>query len=110
MWKKLIEKKLSLKIPTGQQQLNILLLLMGKSLVKFLVVGKSKKEFLLEWGGHIGYGVAPDFRGHHFAEEMVRFVLPKYRKRKISQVMISATKIWQVVKVLKQMQVFWKIL
>lgn len=34
-----------LKIPIGQQQLNILLLLMGKSLVKFLVVGKSKKEF-----------------------------------------------------------------
>lgn len=43
--KKLIEKKLLLKIPIGQQQLNILLLLMGKSLVKFLVVGKSKKEF-----------------------------------------------------------------
>ena len=36
--------------------------------------------------------VAPDFRGHHFAEEMVRFVLPKYRKHKISQVMISADK------------------
>ena len=36
--------------------------------------------------------MAPDFRGHHFAEEMVRFVLPKYRKRKISQVMISADK------------------
>ena len=47
---------------------------------------------MLEWGGHIGYGVAPDFRGDHFAEEMVRFVLPKYRKRKISQVMISADK------------------
>ena len=47
---------------------------------------------MLEWGGHIGYGVAPDFRGHHFAEEMVRFVLPKYRKHKISQVMISADK------------------
>ena len=30
-----------------------------------------EKGILLEWGGHIGYGVAPDFRGHHFAEEMV---------------------------------------
>ena len=51
-----------------------------------------EKGILLEWGGHIGYGVAPDFRGHHFAEEMVKFALPKYQKRKISQVMISADK------------------
>ena len=35
----------STDILIGQQQLNILLLLMGKSLVKFLVVGKLKREF-----------------------------------------------------------------
>ena len=51
-----------------------------------------EKGILLEWGGHIGYGVAPDFRGYHFAEKMVEFVLPEYRKRQILQVMISADK------------------
>ena len=49
-----------------------------------------EKGILLEWGGHIGYGVAPSFRGQHFAEEMVRFSLEKYRARGILRVMISA--------------------
>ena len=51
-----------------------------------------EKGILLEWGGHIGYGIAPDFRGQHIAEKMVIFALPKYQKRLISQVMISADK------------------
>lgn len=49
-----------------------------------------EKGILLEWGGHIGYGVAPSFRGHHLAEKMVRFALEKYRKMNIFRVMISA--------------------
>lgn len=49
-----------------------------------------EKGILLEWGGHIGYGVAPSFRGHGLAQEMVKFVLPEYRKRGILRVMISA--------------------
>ncbi|RZI48829.1 GNAT family N-acetyltransferase [Lactococcus kimchii] len=49
-----------------------------------------EKGILLEWGGHIGYGVAPSFRGHHLAEQMVKFALPEYKKRGILRVMISA--------------------
>lgn len=49
-----------------------------------------EKGILLEWGGHIGYGVAPSFRGGHLAEKMVHFALEKYRKANILRVMISA--------------------
>lgn len=51
-----------------------------------------EKGILLEWGGHIGYGVAPSFRGHHLAEKLVKFALEKYRSRGILKVMISANK------------------
>lgn len=36
-----------------------------------------EKGRLLEWGGHIGYGVAPHYRGSHLAEKMVVFALEK---------------------------------
>lgn len=49
-----------------------------------------EKGILLEWGGHIGYGVAPSFRGQGIAEQMLKQVLPEYRKRGIMKVMISA--------------------
>ncbi|MCL2112647.1 MAG: GNAT family N-acetyltransferase [Streptococcaceae bacterium] len=49
-----------------------------------------EKGILLEWGGHIGYGVAPRFRGAHLASQMVTFALEKYRERGILSVMISA--------------------
>lgn len=48
------------------------------------------KGSLLEWGGHIGYGVSPDFRGNHLAQKMVEFALGIYKRRGISRVMISA--------------------
>ncbi|MFC4652254.1 GNAT family N-acetyltransferase [Lactococcus nasutitermitis] len=49
-----------------------------------------EKGILLEWGGHIGYGVAPSFRGQGLAAKMLAFALEKYRKRGILCVMVSA--------------------
>lgn len=49
-----------------------------------------EKGDLLKWGGHIGYGVAPSYRGHHLAEQMVNFALEEYKKRGVLRVMISA--------------------
>ena len=49
-----------------------------------------EKGILLEWGGHIGYGTAPSFRGHGVASQMLAFALEKYRERGITRVMISA--------------------
>jgi predicted acetyltransferase len=60
------------------------------------IVGEIKcrwqidKGILFKWGGHIGYVIAPRFRGHRYAEIMLRFVLEKYRERGILHVMVSA--------------------
>jgi len=32
--------------------------------------------FVVTYGGHIGYAVEPEFRGHHYAERACRLVLP----------------------------------
>lgn len=32
--------------------------------------------YIVLYGGHIGYGVDPEFRGHHYAERACRLVLP----------------------------------
>ena len=34
---------------------------------------------LVQYGGHIGYGVRPEFRGRHFAARSVRLLLPLAR-------------------------------
>ena len=49
-----------------------------------------EKGILLEWGGHIGYGTAPSFRGQGIASAMLAFALEKYRAKGIMRVMISA--------------------
>ncbi len=32
--------------------------------------------YIVLYGGHIGYGVDPEYRGHHYAERSCRLVLP----------------------------------
>lgn len=49
-----------------------------------------EKGNLLAWAGHIGYAVAPSFRGERIAEEMLAFALTEYVKRGILHVLISA--------------------
>lgn len=49
-----------------------------------------EKGDLRQTAGHIGYAVAPSFRGHHLAEKLLRFALEKYKQRGIYHVMISA--------------------
>jgi predicted acetyltransferase len=49
-----------------------------------------EKGNLLEVGGHIGYGVAPSFRGQGLAEKMTKFALIEYKKRGIRRVLITA--------------------
>lgn len=46
-------------------------------------------EFLLRYGGHIGYSVAPWERGKGYAGEMLRLVLEKARARGLDRVLVT---------------------
>lgn len=43
---------------------------------------------LLKYGGHIGYGVAPKHRGHGYAAQMVKMVMPQLKKLGLEMVLL----------------------
>ncbi|QEA59806.1 GNAT family N-acetyltransferase [Leuconostoc koreense] len=47
---------------------------------------------LLQFGGHIGYGVAPAWRQQGIAKKMLELTLHMYQQRKISPVLVTAEK------------------
>ena len=52
-------------------------------------------DHLLNFGGHIGYGVAPAWRQQGIAKKMLELTLNIYQQRKISPVLITAEK-WNI--------------
>ena len=52
-----------------------------------LRVGYSR---LIEYAGHIGYAIEPEYRGHHYAERAVRLILPLAWRHGMERVLITA--------------------
>ncbi|MHB9025266.1 MAG: GNAT family N-acetyltransferase [Armatimonadota bacterium] len=52
-----------------------------------LRVGET--EALVMYGGHIGYFVTPEFRGHHFAERAARLLLPLAKSHGLTTLWIT---------------------
>lgn len=44
---------------------------------------------ILMYGGHIGYVVDPDYRGHHYAERASRLILPLARRHGMDTIWIT---------------------
>ncbi|MGQ9631448.1 MAG: GNAT family N-acetyltransferase [bacterium] len=52
-----------------------------------LRVGNTRD--LITYGGHLGYSVEPEFRGHHYAARSCRLLLPLARRHGINPVWIT---------------------
>jgi predicted acetyltransferase len=62
---------------------------LGKNLVGRLSIRHSLNDFLLRIGGHIGYGVLPEYRGRGFATAMLQQSLPVARGLGLSRVLLT---------------------
>lgn len=61
----------------------------GAQLVGRLSIRHTLNDFLFRIGGHIGYGVLPDFRGRGVATSMLRQSLPVARGLGLSRVLLT---------------------
>src|SRR5438067_8794678 len=46
-------------------------------------------EHMRLYGGHVAYGVRPEFRGNHFAARALRLLIPLARRHRLSELWIT---------------------
>jgi predicted acetyltransferase len=49
----------------------------------------GKTQHLIMYAGHIGYGVHPEYRGHHYAARACRLLLPLARSHGLTELWIT---------------------
>jgi predicted acetyltransferase len=59
------------------------------NIVGRLAIRHTLNDFLLNVGGHIGYGVVPPYRRKGYAREMLRLALPIAKNLGISKVLVT---------------------
>jgi len=64
----------------------------GGEMIGVISVRHTLNEYLLWFGGHIGYGVRPSARRHGHATAMLAAALPVARGLGLSRVMVSCNK------------------
>lgn len=76
-------------VPDGKVASTFLVAVIDGKIAGRLSIRHELNEFLAQVGGHIGYGVAPEFRGQGVATYMLKYGLEFMRARGVEKVFIS---------------------
>jgi predicted acetyltransferase len=78
-----------LRLPHGHVSSTMLSGFLGDELIGRISIRHVLNEFLLKIGGHIGYGVLPEFRKKGFAKMMLVQALPVAKQVGIQRVLLT---------------------
>lgn len=73
----------------GWVPMTFLLATVGPDVVGRVSIRHELNEFLATWGGHIGYGVLPPYRGRGHATDMLRQSLVVARAAGVDRVLVT---------------------
>ncbi|HBL84427.1 MAG: hypothetical protein A2Y17_04630 [Clostridiales bacterium GWF2_38_85] len=78
--------------PNGWVNCSTYFAAIGDKIIGTIQIRHSLNEFLIDYGGHIGYGVRPSERRKGYASQMLKLALEKCCKLNIDKVLITCDK------------------
>ncbi|RJX24474.1 MAG: GNAT family N-acetyltransferase [Acholeplasma sp.] len=61
-------------------------------LVGMINIRYELNEYLMKYGGHIGYSIHPEYRNQGYAKEQLKLGLVECKKSKLSQILVTCNK------------------
>jgi len=86
--KLLSDNEKGIRVPDGIVPYTMLFGFVENEIIGGLILRHSLNNFLLSYGGHIGYGVLPKHRGHSYARKMLTLAHSHVEFHKISRLLI----------------------
>jgi predicted acetyltransferase len=98
---RLRKNKLGLDLKAGIVPSSMLYALVGSEIVGRMNIRHELNDYLARRGGHIGYAVAPKFRGNGYATEIMKQTFPVLQSLGLEKILVtcsdSNTPSWKII-------------
>lgn len=84
-------KEIETDARSGLVNATTLFLTCADEIIGAINIRYTLNEYLLNFGGHIGYGIRPSKRGYGYAKAMLQMIYPFLKESGLDQVLITCT-------------------